>query len=145
MIKAKILNRSWLLGLIIFQILPIGIILFHLYGFSHWTDAEGWITDKNSGCKYYTHHNFQQRNFIWSGECEEGFAHGSGELILFQDNKQLDAEFLDGKSVKFQAVLCAQSAEKVVNHQGHRKTHPDHAIINVLGNGRDDGFQWCIP
>ena len=74
-------------GLVLFQILPIVIILCHLYGFSERTEDAGWIVDAETGCKYFTSTNFQNRHFTWSGECHEGFAHGSGELTLWEGGR----------------------------------------------------------
>lgn len=85
----KFLNSFSLLGLLLFQVLPLAIILFHLYGFSKWTEDSGWIENVEKNCKYFTNHNFQNRHFTWSGDCREGFAHGEGKLTLFEGGKAL--------------------------------------------------------
>ena len=89
MTKINILKSSWFIGLILFQILPIGFLLFHLYGFSKRTSDSGWVCDQESGCQVFTNHNFQNRYVEWSGDCKEGFAHGPGELVLFEGNRKL--------------------------------------------------------
>ena len=85
----KMLRSSWFIGLILFQILPVGLLLFHLYGFSKRTNDSGWVTDKERGCKVFTNHNFQNRDVEWSGGCKEGFAHGHGELAMFEGDRKL--------------------------------------------------------
>ena len=89
MIKNKMLKSSWFIGLVFFQILPVGFLLFHLYGFSKRTDDAGWVTDREHGCKVFTNLNFQNRYVEWSGDCKDGFAHGPGELVLFEGNRKL--------------------------------------------------------
>ncbi|MEO1258652.1 MAG: 5'/3'-nucleotidase SurE [Bacteroidota bacterium] len=74
-------------GLVLFQVLPVAIILFHVYGFSERTDDAGWIEDAGTGCKYFTNTNFQNRHFTWTGDCCEGFAHGQGELMMWEGNR----------------------------------------------------------
>ncbi len=84
----KIFKRIWFYILISFQILPIGIFLFYLYGFSTRTDSSGWMVEKDGECKVFTSYNHLNRNFEWSGDCLDGFAHGQGELIVFDGNRK---------------------------------------------------------
>ncbi len=74
--------------LLLVQLTPILIILFFAFRFSGSTANPGWILEENTGCKFYTNANHENRSFIWSGNCLEGFADGKGELILLQNGYQ---------------------------------------------------------
>lgn len=89
MMKNKQLKRIWFPGLMLFQVLPLGILLFYLYDLNHHTDEAGWTADRKSGCKVYTSKNYQNRLAEWSGACKDGFAHGPGKLIMHEGNRIL--------------------------------------------------------
>lgn len=72
--------------LMFIQILPVIIILFFAIKFSDSTTNAGWIFDERASCEFYTYANYENRSFIWSGTCLDGFAHGKGELTLLQND-----------------------------------------------------------
>ena len=73
------------LVLILFQVLPVIIVLYHMYNYNKSTENPGWIFEQHTGCKFYTGRNYENRDFVWNGDCQEGFVHGFGELTLFQN------------------------------------------------------------
>ncbi|MEM7186910.1 MAG: 5'/3'-nucleotidase SurE [Bacteroidota bacterium] len=82
-------NIGWILGLLTFQIAPLAIVLFHLYSFSNFNEAAGWLTNANGDCKFYTNINSEHRSFDWTGACMDGMIHGEGKLSVYEDNRKL--------------------------------------------------------
>ena len=87
--KNNFVKNSWFAGFMIFQILPFGVILFYLLGFNSRTGDAGWMNDSQEGCKVFTNFNVQNRRAEWSGACKEGYAHGKGELKVFEGSRVL--------------------------------------------------------
>ncbi len=100
MIRKKEFKSIWVIGIVLFQLLPIGIIVFFAFGFRNYSDQEGWMFNVEKDCKVYTHSNFQNRHFNWNGLCENGFAQGQGRLIVYEGRRQLyqfEGELQDGR------------------------------------------------
>ena len=45
---------------------------------------EGWISDKNSGCKCYTMTNVTTRSIKWDGACTDGYISGYGKCEVYE-------------------------------------------------------------
>ena len=50
------------------------------------SQTEGWITDKNTGCKYYTFSYVDKRYIKWNGDCVDGYISGNGTLMVYQSD-----------------------------------------------------------
>ncbi len=50
------------------------------------TENSGWIYEQDRDCKFFTERNFENRHFVWSGDCEEGYLQGFGKLKMFENN-----------------------------------------------------------
>ena len=48
---------------------------------------EGWITDKNGGCKSYTFSNASTRTMKWDGACVNGYINGQGRCDVYEGDK----------------------------------------------------------
>ncbi len=98
--KNKRLSSPWFTGVLLFQILPIALILLNLQSQSKRTSDAGWISSKDGHCKIYTSTNYQNRSFSWTGDCQDGYANGYGELVLLESGRevyQLKGSFTKGK------------------------------------------------
>jgi len=78
-------KRFLFVGLIAFQIVPVAIILYYIMGASGQTENAGWIQNEVSNCRLFTEKNHENRTFVWSGDCKEGYVHGVGELTVFEN------------------------------------------------------------
>lgn len=100
MIRNKKFKRFWFLGVLLFQCLPIGIIVYFAWGFRNYPESGGWMQDLKNNCKVYTHFNAQNRYFNWDGDCVDGFANGYGQLLVYEGQRPLyrfEGELLNGK------------------------------------------------
>jgi len=46
--------------------------------------AEGWLKDKNTGCKVWTTGDPSRRYIIWSGKCKDGYVDGEGTVEWYK-------------------------------------------------------------
>lgn len=81
----KCFNRLPLFLLIIFQVLPVVIVVFFLSGKNQITENAGWITEKEGNCKYFTGQNYENRAFTWEGDCIDGLVSGFGKLRVYEN------------------------------------------------------------
>ena len=87
--KNRVLRNPWFAGLLLFQALPIAVLLWNLEDQSQQTTDAGWITSADGQCKVFTNYNFQNRSFNWTGGCLEGYADGFGELEILEDGRKI--------------------------------------------------------
>ena len=84
----KSIKKAGALGIILFQLIPIAIIVFSIYSFKKSSGSPGWISQPETDCKFYTYDHSKNRSFHWSGSCENGYVHGEGELTVFWNNRE---------------------------------------------------------
>ncbi len=77
------------IGVLLFQIVPLGIVAFYVYSFKTANPEGGWLTNEAGDCQFFTTKNQELRSFAWTGDCVDGFIHGTGTLTLFEANKKL--------------------------------------------------------
>ena len=127
--------KSLLLSLfLLFQALPVIILLFFWYHFNNSTQNSGWIYDKRTGCKYFTQVNFENRSFTWNGICQKGYAHGQGELTLFQNNKAyyiFEGALLRGRIKGMGTLTWLTDGD---TYEGHFQ----NGLLNGFGHFYDD-------
>ncbi|MEO1032634.1 MAG: 5'/3'-nucleotidase SurE [Bacteroidota bacterium] len=87
--KNRTKKTGAIIGLLAFQIAPLAIVLFHLYSFSNYNKASGWLTDTEGVCKFYTTKNSAHRSFTWTGPCKAGLVHGQGKLSVYESDRKL--------------------------------------------------------
>ncbi|MBX2871314.1 MAG: hypothetical protein KTR30_04420 [Saprospiraceae bacterium] len=87
--KNKRFRSPWFAGLVLFQALPIALILLNLQHQSKRTADAGWISSEDGQCKVFTNYNYQNRSFNWTGDCLNGYANGYGELELLEDGRRV--------------------------------------------------------
>ncbi|MEM7382487.1 MAG: 5'/3'-nucleotidase SurE, partial [Bacteroidota bacterium] len=88
MIRVKNTKGVWRLGIVLFQLVPVGIILFHFWAFRNYASSSGWMQNKEGTCEVFTQANHENRHFTWSGDCENGLAEGMGQLLVFEGNRK---------------------------------------------------------
>lgn len=87
--KKKLFKSPWFAGVLLFQALPIALILLNLQHQSNRTSDAGWISSTDGKCQVFTNFNYQNRSFNWTGGCIDGYADGYGELELLENGKKI--------------------------------------------------------
>ena len=154
----RITKKIGTYSIVLFQFVPIAFILGSVYNFQKSTGSPGWIYDTHSSCKLYSHNFSNNRDFEWNGACEEGFAHGVGELKVFWNNKEYfhyKGSVVKGKLSGFGSlrmyddgdVYAGEFRNGLLNGQGSfYNDDGDHYIGNYeqgMKNGK--GEYWYKP
>lgn len=99
----RFFNGTKILLLLIIQIVPVVIILYFTLKFKQETERGGWIEAEESGCKCWTSRNADNRSCTWSGDCLDGYANGSGVLLILQHGYRHTV--FEGTMIKGKAAL----------------------------------------
>ncbi|MDC8002486.1 5'/3'-nucleotidase SurE [Aureisphaera galaxeae] len=82
----KFIKKIGAVGILLFQLVPITIIVFSIYSFEKSSGSPGWIYQPGTDCKLYTHDHATARSFHWDGACENGYVQGEGTLTVLWNN-----------------------------------------------------------
>lgn len=156
--KKKITRGLHLGPFLLFQIFPIGLLLF--YSFSYHTSYHqgGWIFDQEQQCQFYTHRNAENRHFTWTGSCKNGYIEGSGMLQMYEHNRVIyryEGQVLAGKPHGFGKIFFFDDSDEYIGHFKDGLPHGQGVDINddgdryegELQNGRREGWgtYWYEP
>lgn len=95
------------------------------------SQTEGWITDKTTGCKYYTLSNVDKRYIKWTGNCVDGYVSGYGTLMVFQSD-----------TLYYTYVGTCQSGK--MNGQGSLNRSNGTKYVGGFKEGNEFGQGICI-
>ena len=87
--KNKVVKNPWFAGILLFQALPVALLLWNLQAQNQQTSDAGWMNSTDGICQVFTNYNFQNRSFNWSGNCVDGFADGYGELEILENGRKI--------------------------------------------------------
>ena len=87
--KNRVLRNPWFAGIVLFQALPIALLIWNVHGQHQQTSDAGWMSSMGGSCKVFTNNNYQNRSFSWSGNCVDGYADGYGELEILENGRTI--------------------------------------------------------
>lgn len=123
-------------------------MLFIFLSISFFCQAqEGWIVDKNTGCKFYTTSNVEKRSFKWNGACIDSCISGNGKLEVFELDTLLYTYIGNVSNGKFsgQGTITWKDSSKYVGEwkdgkQSGQGTYTSLDGLKYVGEWKDDNL-----
>ena len=135
--KNKLTRWLQLSPFLLFQIFPIGLLLF--YSFSYRTSyyQGGWVFDKEQQCRFYTYNNAENRHITWKGPCENGYIEGTGILQMYEGNRVIyryEGQALEGKLHGFGEIFFFDDSDEYIGQFKNGLPHGKGVDINDDGD-----------